>query len=88
MENNLDFSNNTTYSGIVTANQEPVAFQVTGPSEFIGAATFKNCIQLEELKNELQEIKKMIYEIYYAPGMPGYYMAKESFEDNQKKRKS
>lgn len=45
-------------------------------------------IELKEkvlkLENDNKELKKMVKEMYYAPGMPGYELAKIDFENLQK----
>ena len=35
-----------------------------------------------EMKNSITEMKEMLQQIFYAPGMPGYYEAQENFENN------
>lgn len=37
-------------------------------------------------QREIQELKKIVEEIYYAPGMPGYLQAQHSFEENKKRK--
>lgn len=37
-------------------------------------------------QREIQELKKKLEEIYYAPGMPGYLRAEFSFEQNKKRK--
>jgi len=37
--------------------------------------------ELPEIKKKIDELKEMIEQIYYAPGMPGYALAKDDFEN-------
>ncbi len=37
-------------------------------------------------QREIQELKKIVEEIYYAPGMPGYLRGEQSFEENKKRK--
>ena len=41
----------------------------------------KTAKELEILTQTVKELQEMVTEIYYAPGMPGYISAKESFEN-------
>jgi len=41
-------------------------------------------LQLQELKNDINEIREMVKCIYYAPGMPGAYEAETSFKNLNK----
>jgi hypothetical protein len=35
----------------------------------------------KNMKQTIEELKQMITEIYYAPNMPGYFLAKKDFEN-------
>ncbi len=63
--------------------------------EFKGDVNFEGGIKLDgiDMKNviveqskEINELKRKLEEIYYAPGMPGFLQAQESFEANKKRR--
>jgi len=65
---------------------------VGGKSYFNGDVVFRSCKQIEYLqseletvKNELNLMKSMLNDVYYAPGMPGYIAAKETFEHQVKR---
>ena len=44
-------------------------------------------MDVQNLLNEIKDLKNKINEIYYAPGMPGFIKSQQSFETVLNKRK-
>ncbi len=41
---------------------------------------------IEHQANEINHLKRKLEELYYAPGMPGYIRAAQTFEENKKRK--
>ena len=39
-------------------------------------------LEMSHMRYEMEEMRRMICDMYYAPGMPGFVMARESFDKN------
>lgn len=63
-----------------------IRFEYNDNNEFLKTEIYENVLQLhnriDKLSNDISSIKDMIQKIYFSPGMPGYYDALDSFNNN------
>jgi len=80
---------NNTISKNISFLCDDLNFDINGKVIFNGKEL--NPLELIEKMNNLEkkveDISLKINEIYYAPGMPGYLQAQESYNNTLKKRK-
>lgn len=67
-------------------NIDIIRFEYNDNNEFLKTEIYENVLQLhnriDKLSNDINCIKNMIQKIYFSPGMPGYYDALDSFNNN------